>query len=150
MLIEIDSPLYINEILKLASIVPGTPVEKLKKMILDSFSHGDTNQYKLVVDKRDEEVRGFIFATIEEFEGDDVVFVQFCVLKPCKEDKHTGFELLAKLRAWGKDRGARKMVSIVRREPKGFMRKYNFNLHGYVLTRPLYSYGREVTKGRKL
>jgi len=89
----------------------------------------------LLVDEKDKDVRGFLFASIEEWDGQDVVFIQACVSEP--HQKNTVFEFIAKLKVWGRKKGLNKMVFVTERNPQPYERKYKFKLNGYILTQDI-------------
>ena len=130
MISEITNPLLINRILELARIVPDTPIDKLKKMLIEGLT---SKQAKIFIDEKNGEVRGFIFATVEQMEGEDCVFIQFCVIKPIKEERYIGFELLLKIRLWVKDLGLKYIYTMTPRSSKPFIRKYGFKFYTNVL-----------------
>jgi len=130
MIIKFDNPLWVPRLLKLAEIVPGTPIEELRKFIFATLNQSNACAY---MDWREDEICGFIFATIETFNGEKCVFIQFCVIKPYSEDKHIGFELLTKVKTWAKKKGLNRIYFITQRNPKGFIHKYHFEMHGSVL-----------------
>ncbi len=100
MIILFDNPLLIPKLIKLAEKVPNTPIEKLKKFMFNTLNQPNTKAY---VDSRDGEIKGFIYASIEEFDAERCVFIQFCVILPDDEEKYTGFELLIKMKLWAKE-----------------------------------------------
>ena len=125
-----DNPLQIPKVVKLASIVPNTPVEKLRKFMFATINKPGTKAY---IDVHDGEIRGFIYASIEEFDCDKCVFIQFCVLKPCELEKNIGFELLTKMKLWAKENNINQIYFMTERDPKAFIKKYHFQHYGSVL-----------------
>jgi len=130
MILKFDNPLWVPKLVKLAETVPGTPLEDLKRFIYSPLNQPNTVAY---MDWREPEVSGFIYATVETFDGEKCVFIQFCVIKPCRDDKHIGFELLTKVKTWAAEKGLNRIYFITRRNPKGFIHKYHFEMHGSVL-----------------
>ncbi len=132
MIRKLENPLETPKILDLARIVPNTPMDVLEKMILKGISDKDSAIY---IYERESNVTGFIFASQETWGGKLVAFIQFCVVKPDEYEKAIGFELLTKVRIWAMERGIEDIITVVKRDPKGFMRKYNFIQEGVVLKR---------------
>lgn len=130
MIREFDNPLQIPKLIELAKEVPNTPLDKLKKFMFATLSQPNTKAY---IDSRDGEIYGFIYATIEEFDGERCVFIQFCVIKPVKEESYTGFELFTKMKLWARENNISQLYFITSRDPKGFIRKYHFEPYGSVL-----------------
>ncbi len=130
MILEFTNPLSIPKLIKLAEEVPNTPLEKLKKFMFLTLNKPNTKAY---IDVQDEEYKGFIYATIEEFCGEKCVFIQFCILKPYDEERYTGFELLTKMKLFAKDNGITQIYFATQRDPKAWERKYNFKFDSYIL-----------------
>ena len=132
MILQLTNLLLIPKVKALAKYVPNTNENVLEKMLLNGIDQKDSIIY---INKRDEEVNGFIFATKETWEGEPVCFIQFCVIKPSTEEKYIGFEFLNKIRLWAKDKGLPKIITVIRRNPEGFKRKYKFMTDGILLKR---------------
>lgn len=130
MIMPFDNPLMIPKLVKLAEVVPDTPLEKLQKFMFATINKPNSKAY---VDIHDGEIRGFIYASIAEWDCDRCVFVQFCVVKPCEEDKYICFELLTKIKLWAKENDITQIYFATSRDPKGFIRKYHFELHSTIL-----------------
>ncbi len=130
MIIEFTNPLFMPKVIKLAEMVPNTPIEKLKKFMFYTLNHPDTKAY---IDYRDGEIFGFIYASIEEFCGDRCVFIQFCVIKPDRNENYVGFELLTKMKLFAKDNDITQIYFATQRDPKAWERKYKFKLDSYIL-----------------
>ena len=132
MIIQLSNPLMVSHILALAKSVPNVPLEHLEKMLLSAINDKDSAIY---IDEKDGDVNGFVLVSREVWEGEPVCFLQFAVIKPIREEKYIGFELLAKIRLWAKDKGLKKIITVVRRNVDGFKKKYHFELDGYLLQR---------------
>jgi len=130
MILKFDNPLWVPKLIDLAKAVPGVPLEELKKFIYSTLNQVNAVAY---MDWREPEVAGFIYATDEVFNGERCAFIQFCVIKPRRDDKYTGFELLTKVKTWAKEKGLNKIYFITQRSPEGFIHKYHFEMHGSVL-----------------
>ena len=122
----------VQKIMALAKSVPDTPLETLESMLLAGISDKDTAIY---IEEREGDVRGFVFASKETWQGEPVAFIQFCVLKSMPEEKYIGFELLARIRLWAREKGLANMVFVTKRNYKLFEKKYKFKLDGYILKR---------------
>jgi N-acetylglutamate synthase-like GNAT family acetyltransferase len=130
MIIEFDNPLLIPKLIKLAEAVPNTPLEKLKRFMFLTINKPNSKAY---VDIHDGVIRGFIYASLEEFDGESCVFIQFCVIKPCEEEKHIGFELLTKMKLWAQENKVTQIYFSTARNPAAFVRKYHFEHYGSIL-----------------
>lgn len=134
MIYQLTSGLLINQLEAMAKTVPGAPVQALRDMLVNSIGRKDA---RVFVDEKDGKVNGFIFATVEEIDGRDSIFIQFCVVKPNPNEPNTCNELLSKVRKWGEEIKLRDMYFQTRRNPKAFARKYKFHYHTTVLKRSL-------------
>jgi len=129
---EIRTPLLIGKLIEMAKTVPNVPVDKLEQMMIQGLTEKDS---KVFVDEINKEVRGFIFGTKESIDGEDVIFIQFSVIRPDKEEKHIGFELLLKMRLWAKENNIKWLYTMTNRNPKPYMRKYKFEFAYTMLKR---------------
>jgi hypothetical protein len=132
MILKLSNPLIIPQILDLAKLVPDAKYEVLRDLLISGINDPDSMIY---YDEKDGVVNGFILGSKEMWNGNLVCFVQFCVISPSREDKYIGFELLTKARLWSKEKGLNEIVTSVKRDPKGFIRKYHFEMDGYILKR---------------
>jgi len=125
----IDNPILLYQIIDLAKEIPDTPIDVLENMLLKGIGSKDA---RIVVDKKDDIVRGFIFGSIERFQGEDVVFVQSCYVRP--EAAHTFHDLVANVNAWAKERFIKSIICMTQR-PEAFARKYKFTILTHVVKR---------------
>lgn len=130
MVIEIKNPVLIPKILELASRIDKFEVDSLKNMLVDAITRDDS---KILIEKKDEEVRGFLLSTVEFFNGEEVIFMQACYIEP--DAPQAGHEMLNKIRQWGEDLGLKNIYFISRRDPAAFLRKYKFDMVSHVLRR---------------
>jgi len=130
MIQRIENPLLLPKILSLAKAIDDMPIEKLEKMLVAAFTSKDARVY---VDEKDNEVRGYIFGTIEQLDGEDCVFIQSCAIKPEEEERYVGFELLTKMKLWAKERGLHNLYMMTKRNQKAFEKKYHFEFAYSVL-----------------
>lgn len=131
MITEITNPLLVPKILDLAKSIDSFPLEKLKSMLTEGFKRQDT---RLVVYKKDEELKGFVYATIDFFDGDEVVFIQASSID--SKEKNIGYELLANIKKWGNSNNCKYIYMITQRD-KAFERKYKFEPIGTVMRREI-------------
>jgi len=103
------------------------PKDKLGKYLLEALI--DENSV-IFIDEKDKKIRGFVFASIEEFDGEDVCFVHSCIIDP--EQKNTGFEFMAKLKKWCNEKRIKKIL-ISTKKPKPFEKKYKFTYKSTLL-----------------
>jgi len=130
MIYETSNPLLIPRLLEMAKVIPELPLDELEKMLIGGIS---SPKAKIFVEEKEEEIRGFLFATIEGFDGKDVCFVQVCAIRPVKEENYIVFELLTKTKLWAKENKLEYLYFITKRNPKAFERKYHFDYYGTVL-----------------
>lgn len=114
----------------MAKTIPDLPIDELEKMLVGGISSPNA---KIFVEEKGEEIRGFMFTSIEGFDGKDSCFVQVCAIKPIAEENHIVFELLNKVKLWAKENKLEYIYFITKRNTKGFERKYHFNYYGTVL-----------------
>lgn len=129
MIYQVKNVLLIPKILELAKVLDTDP-KALEAALIKSLGRKDAI---LFVDEKDELLNGFILATVEEFEGEDAVFIQSCVIKASANESNVGHELLTRIRRWGADRGLKFIYFMTRRNPKAFQKKYNFSYHTTVM-----------------
>ena len=86
----------------------------------------------VLIDEKDKEIRGVLYASIEEWDNEDVVFIHLCVIDP--QQKNTGFEFMARINKWGREKGIKKIIFSTNR-PKGFIRKYKFKQESFILSK---------------
>ena len=130
MICKWDNPLSINKILELAKDVKDTPIDKLKRFILESLNNPNAIIY---VDRVDDEIQGFVFATVEQWQCEEALFIHICAIKPIPEEKYVGFELLTKLKLFAKDRNIKILLMATQRNPKPWIKKYRFSIEGTIL-----------------
>lgn len=130
MIIEIDNPILLAKIFKMAEKIEEIEIEPLKKMLTAGIGNKEA---KIFVEEKDNEIRGFIFGSREYMNGKEVVFIQACWIDP--HAPQAGHEMLNKIRLWAKESGIDEIYFWSYRDPKGFQRKYKFELAGYILKR---------------
>ena len=129
MIYETSSPLLIPKLLELAELVPNLPIPELEKILINGISSPNS---KILIEEKDDEVRGFLFASIESFDGQDCCFVQVCAVKPTCETNIVP-ELVHRIKLWAKEKQVEYLYFMTRRNSKGFERKYHFDFYGTVL-----------------
>ena len=140
MICELTSVFDVPKIVDLSRMVIRAPIEVLRKRVMNAITHPDSKVY---LDRTDEnDIRGFIFGSIEEMNGDTCVFIQLCIVKPVpqnptKEDivheRQISLELLNKIREWARERGIKIIYFMTPRNPKAFERKFKFKLKSYLM-----------------
>lgn len=135
MIYQLTNPLLIPKLMEMARVVPNTPLDKLEKMLISAISDKNSRIY---VAEKGGEIKGFMFGSVEEFDGEDVIFIQFAVVKPEEDEKYTCYELLLKFRLWAKESGLKWLYTMVQRNYKPFKRKYGFEPYAMVLRREIY------------
>lgn len=133
MIYQITNALLIPKLLDLMKALETDPV-LLQEIMIQSLARSDS---RIFVEEKDGQARGFIFATVETFEGKESVFIQSCSVKPDDNERLVCFELLARIRKWGSELGLKDMFFMTRRSPEAFKRKYHFKYHTTVLRRSL-------------
>ena len=128
----IDNPILLYQILDLAKEIPDTPIDVLEKMLTDGIGSPDA---RIMIDKKDDKIRGFMFSSIERFQGQDSVFIQSSYVSP--NSPHIAHGLLQETAKWGKSRGIEKMLMITQRNPKAVERRFKFKLLSYVMEKKI-------------
>jgi len=120
MIMNVDDINIIKKAVNGADIIEGVSRETLFSMILDSL--GLDNRF-IMVDVEGNDIVGFMFATIEWFDGKNVVFIQSCY---SKKDGNVQV-MLDKCIDWAKKYGLNKIIFMSKRNPEAWSRKYGFN-----------------------
>ena len=132
MIHRIESPLQIPGLMVLADLVPDVPRDVLRSRLLEAISKQNARVY---VNKKGIDVTAFILATLEEFEGEDAVFVQFCASLPIKDNSSIVKEMVSRVTKWGGSLGLKKIYFMTRRGQgiRAFGKKYKFRVHATVM-----------------
>jgi len=130
MIVKIDSPVLIPKILKLAEKMDKVEVDVLQNMLTQGLSRDDS---MILIEQKDDEIRGFFYATTDYMNGELVVFVQACFIEP--DAPQAGHEMLNKVRNWGGKKGLRYIYFMTKRESDGWERKYKFVTVSHLLRR---------------
>lgn len=77
--------------------------------------------------------KGFMYATVEQFDGENSAFIQACY----SEEDGNVQNMLDKLIVWAKKLNLRKLVFMTKRNPDAWHRKYKFNPIYTVMQREL-------------
>ncbi len=131
MIYQLVEPLAIRPILELMSKrqdIFDIPLEQVAKYLFESVE--DDNSL-ILIDEKDEIIGGVLYASVEEFNGEDVVFIHACMINPTL--KNTGFEFMARVRRWADSKGLNKILFVTDNHVEGYMRKYNFTNMGTIL-----------------
>lgn len=129
MIYQLTNALLIPALEEMAKTVPGASVSALRDMLVETFRRKDS---RIFVDEKDGKINGFIFGTVEQFEGQDAVFIQFCVVRPGNEQNIFN-ELLAKMRKWTREAGLKHFYFMTGRNPRAFERRTKMTFHAAVL-----------------
>ncbi len=124
---DIDNVLLIPPILALAEKIGDIPLKALERMLTEGVKSPNT---KILIEKKENDVRGFLYASIEGFRGEDVIFIQATYIRP--EFPIIGYNLLVELKRWARERKIEKLVMITTRQSKAWRKKYRFKLRSYV------------------
>lgn len=109
--------------------IAGIDVEVLRKMILDSLQE----RKFIIADINDGQMKAFMFATVENLDGQDVCFIQ-----ACHSVKDGSVQvMLDKCIGWSKNLGLEKIVFMTKRNPRAWERKYKFNEIYHVMARKI-------------
>lgn len=128
MIHEVDSLHTIDAIVEFAGRINRLNKKALKKMMLESLF---LEHRFLVVDTDGENLQGAMFATVENFDGENVAFIQVCY-----SNKQGNVQsMLDKLIDWARSLGLKKMIFMSERSPKAWARKYKFEQSYTVMTR---------------
>lgn len=85
----------------------------------------------IIVDEKDQELNGFLFASIEELEGNDVCFIHTCIINPKR--KETGFEFIGRLRKWCGEKNIKNIFMMSNTHIKGYSQKYKFETYATIM-----------------
>jgi N-acetylglutamate synthase-like GNAT family acetyltransferase len=132
MIIEVKNHILIPKILKLAGFIKDTPIEKLREMLIEAVN---STTSKILVEKKDDEIRAFLLASVEIFDGEKSAFIQSCYIDP--HAKGVGYQILNRVSEWAKEKGLSNIYMMTSRSPAPFIRKYKFQFQYSVLKRRL-------------
>ncbi len=124
MIVELSEKWAIDPMLKM--ITDREDVFKISEDKLKTyFDHAINNESCIILlDQKDDKVNGFVYASVEEFNGEDVCFIHCCVVIP--EMKYTVHDFIARLRKWSAEKGLKIMIMSTDKHEKGFEKKYGF------------------------
>lgn len=130
MIQEITIPFLLKDVFALAHNIPDTTPEKFKDMVLERLAEKDS---VVIVEKKDQEIRGFLFCTTDRFNGGLAYVIQFAYVKP--DAYNAGAELMARACQLAKGLGLKDIYMMTSRKPEAFERKYKFEQFRYILKR---------------
>lgn len=110
--------------------IVGVDRNALKRMILGSLLD---DQKFIMADREGDKLRAFMFATIENLNGEDVCFIQSCY----SDKKDAVQQMLEKCIKWSKGLDIKRIVFMTQRSPNAWARKYKFKLKSYVMEREI-------------
>jgi len=111
------------------------PRENFMKYVADAV--GSPNSIVLL-DEIEGNIFGFIYASVEEYNGEDVCFIQGCVIEG--ERKETGPKFLSVLKKWCVLKGLKKILFSCTIDDEGksranaYERKYGFKQTATILS----------------
>lgn len=109
--------------------IDGLDVDVLKQMIIDS----SLERKFVMADINDGQMKAFMFATVENLDGQDVCFIQ-----ACHSVKDGSVQvMLDKCIAWANEQGLKRIVFLTKRNPEAWERKYKFNEIYHVMAREI-------------
>lgn len=132
LILKLENPLLVGKVIDMAEKVPNTPIYALEKMLLAAINDKDSIVY---IDDHEGEIRGFIYASKEFFDGQEVCFVQYCCVKPDGMERYICFELLNKIRIWSREQNLEWIYFMTKRNPRAFQKKYGFDNYSTVMRR---------------
>ena len=97
-------------------------VDSFREHLIDSMIANDSY---IKIDTLNDEVIGFMFATVQEFMGEPVAFVQEAFTT--ENGKHSLKDLLDDLESWSQRKNLTGIYFVTSRNPKAWTRKYNFD-----------------------
>lgn len=128
MIIEVNDLHVVEAIVSQSDIIVDLDKEALRKMIIGSF----LEEYKFIVaDFENNKVVGFMFANVQQLDGENCAFIQACF----STRKGNVDVMLEKLIKWAKGLKIKRMVFMSKRNPKAWERKYKFKPIYTVMTR---------------
>lgn len=132
MIYELVSPLEINSLVEMSNGIVKTSTVELKNRLIGAIA--DKNG-KVFIDKVDKTIRGFLYCSVENLDGDNVLFVHLCVVVPGEKQRLLTNELINQAEKFARSKNIKNLVFMTRRNPKAFERKYKFKLEYYLMTR---------------
>ncbi len=120
MIVITDNIGIIKKAIDNAIIIEGISRETLLQMVMDSI--GANNRF-IITDVEDGDIAGFMFATIEWFDGSNVAFIQACY---SKKDGNVQV-MLDKCMDWARGLGLSRIIFMSKRNPEAWNRKYKFD-----------------------
>ena len=106
--------------------------DKLRKYLEDAIKNESSI---ILLDEKDNRIDGFVFASVEEFNGEDVCFIHTCIV--ANEKKYTVHDFIARLKKWSKPKGIKTLIMSTNKHEKGFERKYGFRYHSTLMILPV-------------
>ena len=128
MIREVTNIMMLPRVIKMSELLYHRPAEFFKQALITAITEQTS---KILIFQKEDDIRGFIFATVEEFDGEDVAFIHSCFIDP--RHPKVGKQMLANIRNWAKELGLKNVMMLTQRNPKGFIKKYKFEFCSYVL-----------------
>lgn len=89
----------------------------------------------ILIDEKDHNLNGFLFASVEDFNGEEVCFIHTCIIVP--DMKYTGHDFIARLKKWSIERNIKTIFMSTKSHKDGFERKYGFKFHSTLMSLPV-------------
>lgn len=86
----------------------------------------------ILIDEKEKFLNGFLYASIEEFNGAEVCFIHACVIVPDRE--YTGPDFMARLKKWSKEKNMKEIFLSTDKHEVGFEQKYEFKYHSTIMS----------------
>jgi len=131
MIIQAEETL-LPQIYKLLDNIKDAPKANLSRMMKDGLSN--LNEIILAY-LEDYTVKGFLYATVDKFDGERSVFIQAAYMEPNKKYLGVTEAAFDKLCYWAKQKGINRMDIITTRVPEAFQRRWGFAYTGTLMKR---------------
>lgn len=129
MIKELTHPVQVHQVLKFAE-----NVRREKEELREELIKGITAQTsKILIYKKDEEIRGFMFARTGCFDVEKVIFIQAVYIHP--SNPMIGHEMFARVRKWASENGIQWILSKTHAIPKSFAKNYKFKASAFLKRR---------------
>lgn len=132
MIQEITNSLLLPKVFALAHKIPDITPEQFRDKVLKRLAEVNS---VVIVYKKDADILGFIFCTVDSYRTEDAYVIQYAYVEP--DAYHVGAELMARACEKAKSLGLKDIYMMTSRNPEAFERKYKFEKYMYVLKRSL-------------
>lgn len=101
----------------------------------------------IIINEKDRDIGSFLYASIEEIDGEEAVFINACISEPKKAD--SVFELLSRLMKWAASKNLDKIFFLSNVHMEGFKRKYGFEKYSELLFLNIDDVARQRAENKK-